>query len=134
MAGSAEMGATPAQLVALLGGHPARRLGLDLSTEAGRSRWLLLTCLLSARGSQDRALATWRALAERKLDDPVALAKAMTEFAKDNPAVELRGGVVDGVDVVDADGVKLLSKLPGLPELQAQARGAGPAASAGEGA
>jgi hypothetical protein len=68
------MGATPSQLVALLGGHPARRLGLDLSTEAGRSRWLLLTCLLSARGSQDRALATWRALAERKLDDPVALA------------------------------------------------------------
>lgn len=52
--------------------------------------------------------------------DPVALAKTLQEFAKDNPQIELKAGIVDAKDVVDAEGVKALSMLPGLPELRAQ--------------
>jgi large subunit ribosomal protein L10 len=52
--------------------------------------------------------------------DPVALAKALAEFAKANPELELRGGVVDAKDVVDAAEVKRLATLPGLQELRAQ--------------
>jgi len=52
--------------------------------------------------------------------DPIALAKALTDFVKDNPQVELLGGVVDGTDVVDGKGVERLSKLPGLLELRGQ--------------
>lgn len=52
--------------------------------------------------------------------DPVVLAKALAEFAKANPELELRGGVLDAKDVVDAGGVKHLATLPGLQELRAQ--------------
>lgn len=52
--------------------------------------------------------------------DPVVLAKVLAEFAKDNPQLELVGGIVDAKEVLDADGVKALSKLPGMPELRAQ--------------
>jgi large subunit ribosomal protein L10 len=52
--------------------------------------------------------------------DPVGLAKALSEFAKDNPQLELLAGVVDAKDVVDAAGVKQLASMPGLPELRAQ--------------
>ena len=52
--------------------------------------------------------------------DPVALAKVLSEFAKDNPAIELVAGVVDARDVLDADGVKGLAALPGLQECRAQ--------------
>jgi len=52
--------------------------------------------------------------------DPVALAKVLAEFAKDNPQLELLAGLVDARDVIDAAGVKTLATLPGLPELRAQ--------------
>lgn len=52
--------------------------------------------------------------------DPVALAKALAEFAKDNPQVELVAGVVDGRQVLDVAGVKELATMPSLPELQAK--------------
>ncbi len=52
--------------------------------------------------------------------DPVGLAKVLTEFAKDNPQLDLLSGVIDAQQVVDAAGVKQLSSLPGLPELRAQ--------------
>jgi large subunit ribosomal protein L10 len=52
--------------------------------------------------------------------DPVALAKALGDFAKDNPQLQLRAAVVDAKDVLDAEGVKALAALPGLPELRAQ--------------
>jgi large subunit ribosomal protein L10 len=51
-------------------------------------------------------------------DDPVALAKALVDFAKDNPALALKAGVVAGEQVLDADGVKALSTMPSLPELR----------------
>ena len=53
-------------------------------------------------------------------DDPVALAKALIDFAGDNPNLEVFSGIIDSSQVVDADGVKKLSKLPGLPELRAR--------------
>ena len=53
-------------------------------------------------------------------DDPVALAKALADFIKDNPQLELRVGIIDARDELDAAGLKQLSRLPGLPELRAQ--------------
>ena len=53
-------------------------------------------------------------------EDPVALAKALADFSKDNPQLELVAGVLDAREVLDADDVKELAKLPGLPELRAQ--------------
>ena len=52
--------------------------------------------------------------------DPVALAKVLTDFNKDNPQLRLVAGVVDGRDLVDAEGIKTLSRLPGLQEIRAQ--------------
>jgi len=52
--------------------------------------------------------------------DPVALAKTLAAFAKDNPQVAVVAGVVDARDVLDTEGVIALSKLPGLMELRAQ--------------
>lgn len=53
-------------------------------------------------------------------DDPVGLAKALMDFAGDHPKLEVFAGIIDSGQVMDADGVKQLSKLPGLPELRAQ--------------
>ena len=52
--------------------------------------------------------------------DPVILAKVLSEFAKENPQVEVRAGVVDAIELLDTAGVKTLASLPGLPELRAQ--------------
>jgi large subunit ribosomal protein L10 len=52
--------------------------------------------------------------------DPVALAKALADFAKDNPALTLRVGVVEGRQLVEDKGLEALAKLPGLQELRAQ--------------
>jgi len=52
--------------------------------------------------------------------DPVALAKVLADFNKDNPQLRLVAGVVDGRDVVDGEGIKVLSKLPGLSGIRAQ--------------
>lgn len=52
--------------------------------------------------------------------DPISLAKALTEFAKDNPQLELLAGIVDARELLDAAGVKRLAKMPGLNELRAQ--------------
>ena len=44
-------------------------------------------------------------------DDPVGLAKAVTDFAKDVPAIELKGGLVEGQSVA-AEDVKEIAQLP----------------------
>ena len=56
-------------------------------------------------------------------DDPVALAKALVDFAKDHPQLVLKGGLVSGSQVLDAEGVKALSTMPSLPELRAKLLG-----------
>ena len=56
-------------------------------------------------------------------DDPVALAKVLMDFVKDNPALSVKAGIVDRSQVLDAGGVKALSTMPGLPELRARLLG-----------
>jgi large subunit ribosomal protein L10 len=55
-------------------------------------------------------------------DDPVALAKVLVDFAKDHPALSVKAGVVSGSQL-DAEGLKTLSTLPGLPEMRARLLG-----------
>jgi large subunit ribosomal protein L10 len=50
-------------------------------------------------------------------DDPVAAAKVCVEFAKKNAKLSLVGGAL-GEEVLDADGVTALAKLPSLDELR----------------
>jgi large subunit ribosomal protein L10 len=52
--------------------------------------------------------------------DPVALAKTLADFAKDNPQLQLLAGVVDARELIDSEGVKQLAKMPGLQELRAK--------------
>jgi len=55
-------------------------------------------------------------------EDPVAPAKALTAFAKENPALELKGGFVQNM-VVDAEGIKAIATLPSREELIAKLLG-----------
>jgi len=49
-------------------------------------------------------------------DDPVGLAKVLTEFAKGVPAIEFMGGLVEG-RAVDAGEIEEIAKLPSREEL-----------------
>ena len=51
--------------------------------------------------------------------DPVALAKAIHDFAKDVPAIEFKGGILDD-KAVDEGQFKALAALPSKESLQAQ--------------
>lgn len=51
--------------------------------------------------------------------DPVSLAKVLTEFAKDTPAIEFKGGLVEGQPIA-AGQVKEIASLPGRKELIAK--------------
>ena len=55
--------------------------------------------------------------------DPVALAKVVVEFSKDHPQIVVKSGVVSGGQMLDANGVKALSTMPGLPELSSKLLG-----------
>jgi large subunit ribosomal protein L10 len=55
-------------------------------------------------------------------EDAVAPAKALTAFAKQNPALELKGGLVQN-QVVDSMGVKAIATLPSYEELIAKLMG-----------
>ncbi|MBN1515730.1 50S ribosomal protein L10 [Candidatus Sumerlaeota bacterium] len=55
-------------------------------------------------------------------EDPVALAKTVLKYADDNKKFELKGAIL-GSEVLEADGVKALSKMPGLRELRGQLAG-----------
>lgn len=54
--------------------------------------------------------------------DPVSLSKALTEFAKTNEALVIKGGVVDGAQV-GVDDVTALSKVPPREEMLAKFAG-----------
>ena len=49
--------------------------------------------------------------------DPVALAKALVDYAKDNEDFELRGGLLDG-EILDLPAIATLATLPSLDELR----------------
>ena len=51
-------------------------------------------------------------------DDPVAVAKVMSNFAKDNETLVIKAGAMNG-DPLDVAGITALSKLPGREELLA---------------
>ena len=55
-------------------------------------------------------------------EDPVAPAKALTQFAKTHKALELKGGLVEN-QVVDAEGLKAIATLPSREELIAKLLG-----------
>jgi large subunit ribosomal protein L10 len=55
--------------------------------------------------------------------DPVALAKVLVDFAKDNPSLKLKAGIVAGDQLLDPEGVKALSAMPSLPELRSRLLG-----------
>ena len=52
-------------------------------------------------------------------EDPVSLAKVLTDFSKEVPAIEFRGGLVDGQAVAASD-IKAIASLPSRQELLAQ--------------
>jgi len=52
-------------------------------------------------------------------DDPAAPAKILSEFAKKNKKLVLKGAWLDG-KILDAAGVEQLSKLPGKDELRSK--------------
>jgi large subunit ribosomal protein L10 len=56
-------------------------------------------------------------------NDPVALAKVVVDFSKDHPQIVVRSGLVSGTEMLDANGVKALSTMPGLPELRSKLLG-----------
>lgn len=55
-------------------------------------------------------------------ESQVAPAKIVIDFAKENEALKVKGGVVDG-EYLDADRVMALSKIPGMDELIAKMMG-----------
>ena len=55
--------------------------------------------------------------------DPVALAKTLVDFAKEHPQLVVKGGLVSGTQMLDAEGVKALSTMPSLPELRSKLLG-----------
>ena len=63
-------------------------------------------------------------------DEAPSLAKALTDFAKDEEMLVIKGGIL-GNELLSADQVKALAKLPSLDELRAQLLGLiqGPARS-----
>jgi len=52
-------------------------------------------------------------------DDPVAPAKLLTEFAKENKKLEIKAGILNG-KVLDVNAIKLLSALPSREVLLGQ--------------
>ncbi|MCL2526622.1 MAG: 50S ribosomal protein L10 [Coriobacteriia bacterium] len=54
--------------------------------------------------------------------DPVASAKVLADFAKQNEALELKGGLVQN-QIIDEAGLKALAKLPSREELLAKLLG-----------
>ncbi len=52
-------------------------------------------------------------------EDPVALAKALTDFQKEVPVIEFKGGLVDG-QAVDAEDIDEIARMPGREELLAK--------------
>jgi large subunit ribosomal protein L10 len=69
------------------------------------------------------ALAFVSAKSDGSAGDIAAVAKAITEFAKVNPLLVLKGGLLGDV-VLDAAGAKALASLPTAPEIYARLAGA----------
>jgi large subunit ribosomal protein L10 len=112
-----------------------RGLSVPAATEfrkkvrAAGSRYRVVKNSLALRAARGTALERIEAKFEGTTgivytgDDPVALARVLVEFARDHPALAVKAGVVSGSQVLDAEGVKALSTMPGLPEMRARLLG-----------
>jgi large subunit ribosomal protein L10 len=112
-----------------------RGLSVPAATEfrkkvrAAGSRYRVVKNSLAVRASKGTALEQLQAKLEGTTgiayagDDPIALAKVLVDFAKEHPALSVKAGVVSGSQVLDAEGVKALSTMPGLPELRSKLLG-----------
>lgn len=49
-------------------------------------------------------------------EEPISAAKSLVDFAEDHPALEIKGGLIERSQVLDAEAVVQVSKLPGLDE------------------
>src|SRR5437660_8567569 len=65
--------------------------------------------------------------------DPVAVAKALVDTARETRVLEVRGGMLEGRPVEPGE-IESLAKLPPLDILRSQARGTGTAPPTGTGA
>jgi large subunit ribosomal protein L10 len=112
-----------------------RGLSVPAATEfrkrmrASGSRYRVVKNSLALRAARGTALERLESKFEGSTgiaytgDDPVAMAKVLVDFAKDHPALSVKAGVVSGSQVLDAEGVKALSTMPGLAELRARLLG-----------
>jgi large subunit ribosomal protein L10 len=97
--------------------------------KAAGSRYRVVKNSLALRAAKDTPLEKLASKFEGATgvaytgDDPVALAKVLVDFAKDHPALALKAGLVSGSQLLDAEGVKALSAMPGLNELRARLLG-----------
>ncbi len=69
------------------------------------------------------ALAFVSAKSDGSPGDISTVAKALQAFAKGNPLLVVKGGLL-GTEILDADGVKALASLPTAPEIYARLAGA----------
>jgi large subunit ribosomal protein L10 len=112
-----------------------RGLSVPAATEfrkrmrASGSRYRVVKNSLALRAARGTALERLESRFEGSTgiaytgNDPVAMAKVLVDFAKDHPALSVKAGVVSGSQVLDAEGVKALSAMPGLAELRARLLG-----------
>ncbi len=80
---------------------------------------------LAVKGTQYEGLSdyfTGTTAITVSFEDPVGSAKALTEFAKEYEALEIRSAGLDG-SILNADDVLALSKLPGKDQLRAMLLG-----------
>src|SRR4029453_1901702 len=93
------------------------------------SRYRVVKNTLAQRAIKDTPLAGLAAKFENTTGvaytggDPVVLAKVLIDFAKDHPALVVKGAVVWGPQMLEASGVKALRTMPSLPELRAKLLG-----------
>jgi large subunit ribosomal protein L10 len=93
------------------------------------SRYRVVKNSLAARALKDTPLEKLEPKFENTTgvaytgSDPVVLAKVLVDFAKEHPQLVVKGAVVSGSQVLDAEGVKALSAMPSLPELRARLLG-----------
>jgi len=97
--------------------------------KAAGSRYRVVKNSLALRAAKDTPLEKLVSLFEGTTGvactsgDPVALAKVLVDFAREHPALSFKGALVSGSQVLDAEGVKALSTMPGLPEMRGRLLG-----------
>ncbi len=93
------------------------------------SRYRVVKNLLAQRASQGTAYEKISAQFDGTTgvaytsSDPVALAKVLIDFTRENPKLVVKAGLVSGTQVLNPEEVKALSSMPALPELQARVLG-----------